>query len=54
MTWSKCVIEALDDVKSTKLECVDASGAMPENFLDIFFAGQLEWEDKEADFGFDQ
>ena len=25
MTWSKCVIEALDDVKSTKLECVDAS-----------------------------
>ena len=36
MTWSKCVIEALDDVKSTKLECVDASAAVPENFLDIF------------------
>ena len=28
MTWSKCVIEALDDVKSTKLECVDAAAAL--------------------------
>ena len=36
MTWSKCVIGALDDVKSTKLECVDASAAVPENFLDMF------------------
>ena len=35
-TWSRCVIEALDDVKSTKLENVDAAAAVPKNFLDMF------------------
>eukprot|EP00223_Ostreococcus_mediterraneus_P002554 CAMPEP_0179605500 /NCGR_PEP_ID=MMETSP0930-20121108/946_1 /TAXON_ID=548131 ORGANISM="Ostreococcus mediterraneus, Strain clade-D-RCC1621" /NCGR_SAMPLE_ID=MMETSP0930 /ASSEMBLY_ACC=CAM_ASM_000580 /LENGTH=1456 /DNA_ID=CAMNT_0021473917 /DNA_START=3513 /DNA_END=7884 /DNA_ORIENTATION=- len=46
MTWSKCVIEALDDVKSMKLECVDAAGAVPESLSDIFSQDNLNGKTK--------
>ena len=35
-TWSRRVVEALDDAKSTKLERVDAGAAVPKNFSAMF------------------
>ena len=45
-TWSRRVVEALDDVKSTKLERVDAVAAVPKNFSAMFSQNDLNVKKK--------